>query len=67
MCPNVNTDSASKGKSWETFFSKPQFDNKLLIIVNSLQNSLRSQESNCKSLSVISCIVDTDISMLLIL
>ena len=39
------TASTLKVKSWETLFSNAQFDDKLLIIMNSLQTGLKSQTS----------------------
>lgn len=61
MSPNVNTGFASKGETLgDLFFSEAQLDDKLMIIITSPQSSLRSQDSNYKALSILSCIVDTD-------
>lgn len=61
MSPNVNIGFASKGETLgDLFFSEAQLDDKLMIIITSPQSSLRSQDSNYKALSILSCIVDTD-------
>lgn len=61
MSTNVNTGFASKDETLgDLFFSEAQLDDKLMVTVTSLQSSLRSQDSNYKALSILSCIVDTD-------
>lgn len=47
------------------FFPEPRFDDKLMTIITSLQSIFRSQNSNSKARSILSCIVDTGISRLL--